>query len=240
MNDPCTYCHGIRLVGWSGAGPILCPECSRGQDAFTVITQAWREQRAMAVGLSRENATLRSNSDHLSAENASLSRQVDSMAMHIESLAAELAKPEDVRLREVLDALDGRAVIFDGLGARVAHVLDELDEWIDRAGEAEREQVRLQKVLDVCSEVHAHNVALKEERDRLRKALRGAPVDLRWQCSGCGWAFACEWQKVCPCCKREDYWTGSVFPDAKLWDGSIGTSVRHTEQGDGREGNGNG
>ena len=44
--DDCSYCHGVRLVGWSGAGPILCPECSRGQDAFTVITQAWREQRA--------------------------------------------------------------------------------------------------------------------------------------------------------------------------------------------------
>lgn len=60
------------------------------------------------------------------------------MAMRIESLAEELAKPEDVRLREVLDALDGRAVIFDGLGARVRHLLDEMDEWIGRAGEAER------------------------------------------------------------------------------------------------------
>lgn len=60
------------------------------------------------------------------------------MAMRIESLAEELAKPEDVRLREVLDALDGRAVIFDGLGVRVTHLLDEMDEWIARAGEAER------------------------------------------------------------------------------------------------------
>lgn len=45
-SEPCGYCRGVRLVGWSGAGPILCPECSRDQDAFTVITQAWREQRA--------------------------------------------------------------------------------------------------------------------------------------------------------------------------------------------------
>ena len=88
--------------------------------------------------LVRENEVLRSNSDHLSSENASLARQVESMAMRIESLAEELAKPEDVRLREVLDALDGRAVIFDGLGARVGHLLDEMDEWIGRAGEAER------------------------------------------------------------------------------------------------------
>lgn len=71
---------------------------------------------------------------------------VESMAMRIESLAEELAKPEDVRLREVLGALDGRAVIFDGLGARVGHLLDEMDEWIERAGAAER---RLKKAEDV-------------------------------------------------------------------------------------------
>lgn len=99
------------------------------------------ECRAVAQAVApwrRENETLRSNCDHLSSENASLARQVESMAMRIESLAEELAKPEDVRLREVLDALDGRAVIFDGLGARVGHLLDEMDEWIGRAGEAER------------------------------------------------------------------------------------------------------
>ena len=95
----------------------------------------WEERNRELL---RENEVLRSNSDHLSSENASLARQVESMAMRIESLAEELAKPEDVRLREVLDALDGRAVIFDGLGARVGHLLDEMDEWIGRAGEAER------------------------------------------------------------------------------------------------------
>ena len=99
------------------------------------------ECRAVAQAVApwrRENETLRSNCDHLSSENASLASQNESMAMRIESLADELAKPEDVRLREVLDALDGRAVIFDGLGARVGHLLDEMDEWIGRAGEAER------------------------------------------------------------------------------------------------------
>ena len=95
----------------------------------------WEERNRELV---RENEVLRSNSDHLSSENASLARQVESMAMRIESLADELAKPEDVRLREVIDALDGRAVIFDGLGERVRHLLDEMDEWIERAGEAER------------------------------------------------------------------------------------------------------
>lgn len=61
----CRYCHGARLVGWSGAGPILCPECSRGADAFTVVTQAWREQRARVRALEAENERLR---DDLAAE----------------------------------------------------------------------------------------------------------------------------------------------------------------------------
>lgn len=52
----CTYCHGARLVGWSGAGPILCPECSCDKDAFTVITQAWREQRAKVRALEEASA----------------------------------------------------------------------------------------------------------------------------------------------------------------------------------------
>ncbi len=74
------------------------------------------------------------------------------MAMRIESLAEELAKPEDVRLREVLDALDGRAVIFDGLGARVTHLLDEMDEWIARAGEAKRLVDAARRRLDCVAE----------------------------------------------------------------------------------------
>lgn len=88
--------------------------------------------------LARENEVLHSNSDHLSSENASLSSQVESMSMRIESLAEELAKPEDVRLREVLDALDGRFPIFDSVASRVSAALDEAEEFIGRAGEAER------------------------------------------------------------------------------------------------------
>lgn len=52
----------------------------------------WEERNRELV---RENDVLRSNSDHLSSENAALSRQVDSMATRIESLGEELAKPED-------------------------------------------------------------------------------------------------------------------------------------------------
>ena len=123
--------------------------------------------------LLRENEVLRSNSDHLSSENASLSRQVESMAMRIESLAEELAKPEDVRLREAVDALDGRAVIFDGMGARVTHLLDEMDEWIARAGEAERlAEERLAHAHQLQADIDAE----RQGRLALRKRL-GARED---------------------------------------------------------------
>lgn len=110
-----------------------------GQDGVCALSPGcnrhWEERNRELV---RENEVLRSNSDHLSSENASLSSQVESMAMRIESLAEELSKPDDVRLREVLDELDGRAVIFDSLASRVRAVLDDLDEHIARAGSAER------------------------------------------------------------------------------------------------------
>lgn len=125
----------------------------------------WEERNRELV---RENEVLRSNSDHLSSENASLARQVESMAMRIESLAEELAKPEDVRLREVLNALDGRAVIFDGLGARVGHLLDEMDEWIERAGEAER---LAEERLAHANQLQADIDAEQEGRLALRKRL---------------------------------------------------------------------
>lgn len=110
-----------------------------GQDGVCKLSPGcnrhWEERNRELV---RENEVLRSNSDHISSENASLSRQVESMAMRIESLAEELAKPEDVRLREVLDALDSRFPIFDSIASRVSAALDEAEEFIGRAGEAER------------------------------------------------------------------------------------------------------
>lgn len=144
----CSVCS--RLTGFGdedkGEPPVNLARCpAPGGMECRAVAQAvapWR----------RENETLRSNCDHLSSENAALSSQVDSMAMRIESLAEELAKPEDVRLREVLDALDGRAVIFDGLGVRVTHLLDEMDEWIARAGEAERLVDAARRRLDCVAE----------------------------------------------------------------------------------------
>lgn len=122
----------------------LSPGCNRH----------WEERNRELV---RENEVLRSNSDHLSSENASLASQVESMALRIESLAEELAKPEDVRLREVLDALDGRAVIFDGLGVRVTHLLDEMDEWIARAGAAERRLKKAEEVVMLARQLTAYS-----------------------------------------------------------------------------------
>jgi hypothetical protein len=125
----------------------------------------WEERNRELL---RENEVLRSNSDHLSSENASLARQVESMAMRIESLAEELAKPEDVRLREVIDALDGRAVIFDGLGARVTHELDEMDEWIARAGESERlAEERLAHANQLQADIEAEQQGRLALRNRL-------------------------------------------------------------------------
>ena len=167
----CSVCS--RLIGFGDEErfepPVNLARCpAPGGMECRAVAQAvapWR----------RENETLRSNCDHLSSENASLASQVESMAMRIESLAEELAKPEDARLREVLDALDGRAVIFDGLGARVGHLLDEMDEWIARAGEAERAVNRAEALLllgprftDVHMEAAADFVL-----DELRVALRG-------------------------------------------------------------------
>ena len=129
-----------------------------GQDGVCKLSPGcnrhWEERNRELV---RENEVLRSNSDHLSSENASLARQVESMAMRIESLAEELAKPEDVRLREVIDALDGRAVIFDGLGARVGHLLDEMDEWIARAGAAERRLKKAEEVVMLARQLTAYS-----------------------------------------------------------------------------------
>jgi hypothetical protein len=147
----------------------------------------WEERNRELV---RENEVLRSNSDHLSSENASLSRQVEAMAMRIESLAEELAKPEDVRLREVLDALDGRAVIFDGLGARVGHLLDEMDEWIARAGESERLANQLQA--DIEAEMQGR-LALRKRLGAREDETMGAFLERLATMAGvvteCGWQW---------------------------------------------------
>lgn len=130
-------------------------------------------------------------------ENAALSSQVDSMAMRIESLAEELAKPEDVRLREVLDALDGRAVIIDGLGARVGHLLDEMDEWIARAGEAERLVDAARRRLDCVAENQRNSMEADERLRAVRKLLEDngceCPCDHHWEERGpdCEVCLAC-------------------------------------------------
>lgn len=94
MTLPCAYCHGARLVGWSGAGPTLCPDCSRDQDAFTVITRAWREQRS-------ENCLLRELNEHAT-------RERERMAGEIERLAANGRTVVDLLRRIVKYAREDR------------------------------------------------------------------------------------------------------------------------------------
>jgi len=130
----CSVCS--RLIGFGDEErfepPVNLARCpAPGGMECRAVAQA-------VAPLRRENEVLRSNGDHLSSENASLASQVESMAMRIESLAEELAKPEDARLREVLDALDERFPIFDSIASRVSAALDEAEEFIRRAGEAER------------------------------------------------------------------------------------------------------
>jgi len=163
-DECCSVCS--RLIGFGDEErfepPVNLARCpAPGGMECRAVAQA-------VAPLRRENEVLRSNSDHLSSENASLASQVESMALRIESLAEELAKPEDVRLREVLDALDGRAVIFDGLGARVGHLLDEMDEWIARARDAER---LAEERLAHANQLQADIEAEMQGRLALRKRL---------------------------------------------------------------------
>ena len=116
----CSVCS--RLTGFGdedkGEPPVNLARCpSPGGLECRAVAQA-------VAPLRRENEVLRSNSDHLSSENAALSRQVDSMAMRIETLAEELAKPEDVRLRELLHTLEGRAHNIYGPGSSVRQMHD--------------------------------------------------------------------------------------------------------------------
>lgn len=72
------------------------------------------------------------------SEAASTAKENEAMTIAFEQISAELEKPEDVRLREVCDVMHGHATIFTSLADRVSHVLDDRDEWIERAGSAER------------------------------------------------------------------------------------------------------
>jgi len=158
----------------SSAGHEWVPQIEDcGQDGVCKLSPGcnrhWEERNRELV---RENEVLRSNSDHLSSENASLSRQVESMAMRIESLAGELAKPEDVRLREVLDALDGRFPIFDSIGSRVSAALDEAEEFIGRAGEASHIVEAVRRCLDSIAESMTEH-AYQEMASALEAPPRG-------------------------------------------------------------------
>lgn len=106
---PCKYCHDARLVGWSGAGPILCPECSSGEDEFTVITRAWREQRSKVREVDRENTALRIERDEALAQ--------------LRESQAECARLKDI----YASAVNGRAEMRRSTVESVERVIAERD-----------------------------------------------------------------------------------------------------------------
>lgn len=87
------------------------------------------------------------------SEACASAKENEAMLLTIEKLTAELEKPEDVRLREVHDVMAGRAAMFTSLADRVSHILDELDDWIARAGRAERERDELRAVAAAAREL---------------------------------------------------------------------------------------
>jgi hypothetical protein len=51
-----------------------------------------------------------------------------------------------------------------------------------------------------------------------RKLQEPDAYKICWQCGACRWGFTGKYMKVCPACGTEQWWTGSVSPDARLWD----------------------
>lgn len=154
--DVCKHCGMVRNK--DRVGPQYCTGKLPPIEARAKIIDEWKSANGYNDLLKAYSDAVQARNDALSNEHAT-AKENEAMLLTIEKLTEELAKPEDVRLREVLDALEGRAVIFNGLGARVGHLLDEMDEWIGRAGEAERAveaaQRRLACVADDMTE-HAY------------------------------------------------------------------------------------
>lgn len=96
----------------------------------------WRDTEAEAQVDAKQHELL----DAADARIRELESERSAMALRIERLSAELAKPENVRLREVTEAMAGRSVMFDDIAERVRQELHELGRWIERAGKAERER----------------------------------------------------------------------------------------------------
>ena len=91
-------------------------------------------------------ATMERERDEALGEAHAAAKENEAMLLAIEKLSAELAKPEDVRLREAVDAMGDRCPQFFSIAGRIDRLLDDVDEWIGRAGSAERtveEQGRL-------------------------------------------------------------------------------------------------
>lgn len=74
----------------------------------------------------------------VNSETHALAKENEAMALTIEKLSKQLANPEDIRLRSVINVMNGRAEMFHSISDRVDSVLTELDDWTSRASSAER------------------------------------------------------------------------------------------------------
>lgn len=118
---------------------------TENEQTIAELNEAYEHTRDKLTAERAENARLRAELERLLRDQGSA---LQSAMLRIERQEAELAKPEDARLRDVIEALDRRAVMLESPGDRVRWILRELDEWITRAGAAERERYRLRKLFD--------------------------------------------------------------------------------------------
>lgn len=87
----------------------------------------------------------------------------------------------------------------------------------------ERDRLReaLEKIVKLAADREAFMLlgprAFAQAERIARAALAPDAARIAWQCSGCLWGFPDPWQKTCPACGREGYWSGSVHPSAKPW-----------------------
>lgn len=110
--SPCPYCRGARLVGWGDAGPLLCPECSAGKDAFQAISGAWREKIQRVRELEGYIERLHRQLDAFSGiyrRNRELEDQLDALAFRLESLMIATAPGMETHLDHELD--EARALL---------------------------------------------------------------------------------------------------------------------------------
>ena len=100
---------------------------TENEQTIAELNEAYEHTRDKLTAERAANARLRAELERLLRDQGSA---LQSAMLRIERQEAELAKPEDARLRDVIEALDRRAVMLESPGDRVRWILRELDEWV--------------------------------------------------------------------------------------------------------------